>query len=57
MGDTHQQAFRSQQPRDDLTPGFLPRRNQQLVALRLQFRGGIFNILTSNSIHACGIGR
>jgi hypothetical protein len=45
MGYAHQQTFRSQQPRDDLTPGFLSHRNQQLVALRLQFLGGFFDIL------------
>jgi hypothetical protein len=44
MGYAHQHTFRSQQPRDDLAPGFLSRRNQQFVALRLQFRGGFFDI-------------
>jgi len=44
MGYADQQTFRSQQPRDDLAPGFLSRRNQQFVALRLQFRGGFFDI-------------
>src|SRR5579871_846384 len=44
MGYAYQQTFRSQEPRDDLAPGFLSRRNQQLVALRLQFRRGFFNI-------------
>ena len=44
MGYAYQQTFRSQQPRDDLAPGFLSRRNQQFVALRFQFGGGIFDI-------------
>ena len=44
MGYAHQQTFRPQQPSDDLAPGFLSRRNQQFVALRLQFGGGIFDI-------------
>ncbi len=45
MGYAHQQTFRSQQPRDDLAPGFLLRRDQQLVALQLQLRRGFFDIL------------
>jgi hypothetical protein len=44
MGYAHQQTFRSQQPGDDLAPGLLSRCNQQFVALRLQFRGGLFDI-------------
>ena len=44
MGYAHQQTFRSQQPRDDLAPGFGSHRDQQLVPLRLQLRGGCFDI-------------
>jgi hypothetical protein len=44
VGYAHQQTFRSQQSRDDLAPRFLSRRNQQFVALRLQFRCGFFDI-------------
>jgi hypothetical protein len=45
MGYAHQQTFRSQQPRNDLAPRFLLRRNQQFVALRLQLCGSFFDIL------------
>ncbi len=45
MRYTHEQTFWSQQSRDDLTPRFSLRRNQQLVALRFQLRGGLLNIL------------
>ncbi len=45
VGDAHQQAFRSEQPCYDLAPGFLLRRYQQPVALRLQLRVGLFDVL------------
>src|SRR5437879_2806778 len=44
MGHAHEQTFRSEQPRDDLAPGFLSHRNQELEALRLQLRGGLLDV-------------